>query len=115
MMLATGEMLRWLGARHDDARLVRGGDAIEAAVAALIAEGTWLTADLAGRDAGKKRSEVAARITAQALAALTYLRLANPQLTRGEPLLHLSGFSSQQLQFHRRHTSSSGCCAPIGF
>ncbi len=70
MMLATAEMLRWLGARHDDARLARGGNAIEAAVAALISEGTCLTADLAGKEAGRKRSEVAARIIAQTLARL---------------------------------------------
>jgi isocitrate/isopropylmalate dehydrogenase len=59
MLLAAGEMCRWLGRRHDDARLVRAGDATEAAVAALCARGEPLTEDLVGAASGKPRSVVA--------------------------------------------------------
>lgn len=48
MLLATGEAFAWLGKRHDDARLVRAHEAVESAVAKLVAEGTLLTSDLGG-------------------------------------------------------------------
>ncbi len=48
MLLATGEALVWLGRRHGDDRLQRAHGAIEAAVAALVARGEPLTADLGG-------------------------------------------------------------------
>ena len=48
MLLATGEALAWLGRRHGDDRLVRAHAAIENAVAALVARGEPLTADLGG-------------------------------------------------------------------
>ncbi len=53
MMLATGEMLAWLGRRHDDARLQRAAAAIEAAVASIVARGEPLTTDMGG-SAGTK-------------------------------------------------------------
>jgi isocitrate/isopropylmalate dehydrogenase len=59
MLLATGEMLKWLGDRWSDVRLSRGGHAIEASVAAVVAKGAPLTADLVGADAAAARSEVA--------------------------------------------------------
>jgi isocitrate/isopropylmalate dehydrogenase len=67
MLLATGELLGWLGDRWADARLARARTAIDDAVAALIAAGAPLTADLVGGPgsvAAAKRSEVAAAITA---------------------------------------------------
>ncbi|MBX3157914.1 MAG: isocitrate/isopropylmalate dehydrogenase family protein [Deltaproteobacteria bacterium] len=48
MLLATGEMFRWLGRRHHDDRLLRAHAAVEAAVAAVVARGEPLTADLGG-------------------------------------------------------------------
>ncbi|HEY0194397.1 MAG TPA: isocitrate/isopropylmalate family dehydrogenase [Kofleriaceae bacterium] len=48
MMLATGEALAWLGRRHADERLLTAHRAIEAAVAAIVARGEPLTADLGG-------------------------------------------------------------------
>ncbi|HVK87340.1 MAG TPA: isocitrate/isopropylmalate family dehydrogenase [Kofleriaceae bacterium] len=48
MMLATGEAMAWLGRRFSDERLARAHAAIEAAVAALVARGEPLTADLGG-------------------------------------------------------------------
>jgi len=48
MMLAAGEAMAWLGRRFSDDRLGRAHQAIEAAVAALVARGEPLTADLGG-------------------------------------------------------------------
>ena len=64
MMLATGEALAWLGLRYGDDRLVRGHRAIEGAVAAIVARGTPLTADLGG-SAGSKAVANAVREEAQ--------------------------------------------------
>ena len=64
MMLATGEALAWLGLRHGDDRLSRGHRAIEGAVAAIVARGTPLTADLGG-SAGSKAVANAVREEAQ--------------------------------------------------
>jgi isocitrate/isopropylmalate dehydrogenase len=65
MILATGEAFRWLGARKDDADLVRAGDAVEESVKAVLAEGKTLTFDLVGRDAAAKMSEVTSAILGQ--------------------------------------------------
>ncbi|MFT3692927.1 MAG: isocitrate/isopropylmalate family dehydrogenase [Kofleriaceae bacterium] len=62
MILATGEALSWLGTRHGDDRLLRGHKAVESAVAAVVAEGKTLTADLGGK-AGSKA--VTAAVLAQ--------------------------------------------------
>jgi len=64
MMLATGEALAWLGLRYGDERLARGHRAIEGAVAAIVARGTPLTADLGG-SAGSKAVANAVREEAQ--------------------------------------------------
>jgi 3-isopropylmalate dehydrogenase len=60
MLLATGEMFAWLGRRHGDERLLRAHRAVEAAVAAQIARGEPLTADLGGT-AGTKAVAAAVR------------------------------------------------------
>ena len=59
MLLAAGEMMRWLGRRHDDRRMTRAGDAVEASVAAVCAAGEPLTEDLVGPDRAASRSAVA--------------------------------------------------------
>jgi isocitrate/isopropylmalate dehydrogenase len=62
MILATGEALRWLGQRREDAALVRAGDAIEASVRQLVKRGHPLTADLVGDEDAAKMSEVGTAI-----------------------------------------------------
>jgi 3-isopropylmalate dehydrogenase len=62
MILATGEALRWLGGRKDDAQLVRAGDGIEAAVRAVIAKGETLTYDLAGEAGAAKMSDLTSSV-----------------------------------------------------
>ena len=59
MLLATGEMLSWLGHRHDDPRLVSAGLAVEASVAEVCALGSPLTEDLVGAAHASTRSQVA--------------------------------------------------------
>ena len=65
MILSTGEALRWLGAQRNDPSLVRGGDAIEAAVRAVVATGKSLTYDLVGADRAAKMSETTSAILAE--------------------------------------------------
>jgi isocitrate/isopropylmalate dehydrogenase len=65
MILATAEGLRWLGARKQDPRLVTAGDAIEASVAATIADGEPLTYDLVGEERAAPTTEVGAAIRAK--------------------------------------------------
>jgi isocitrate/isopropylmalate dehydrogenase len=60
MLLATGEAMAWLGRRFSDERLSRAHSAIEAAIAAIVARGTPLTADLGG-DAGMRAVAEAVR------------------------------------------------------
>lgn len=62
MILATAEGLRWLGTRKQDSRLVAAGDAIEASVAATIADGEPLTYDLVGEERAAPTTEVGAAI-----------------------------------------------------
>jgi isocitrate/isopropylmalate dehydrogenase len=62
--------LRWLGERKADAALRRAGDAIEQAVAELLARGTPLTYDLVGEKEAAKSSAVGAAITARVLELL---------------------------------------------
>lgn len=64
MLLATAEALRWMGARHNDPRLVRGGDAIMHTVEALVAAGAPLTADLVGPERAAARSVVSRAVIA---------------------------------------------------
>ena len=48
MLLATKEGIEWLGRAHDDDRLLRAANALEASVAQQLIEGKVLTYDLAG-------------------------------------------------------------------
>ncbi len=58
MLLATGAALAWLSQGHDDERLARAAQAIEDAVAAIVARGEPLTEDLVGSDSGAAMSAV---------------------------------------------------------
>ncbi|MDB4963164.1 MAG: 3-isopropylmalate dehydrogenase [Myxococcales bacterium] len=60
MLLATGEAMKWLGLRFGDERLTRAHDAIDAAVASIVARGEPLTSDLGGT-AGTKAVAQAVR------------------------------------------------------
>ena len=70
MLLATAEALLWLGRRRGDERLVRGGKAIDDAIAMIVARGRPLTADLVGAERGAARSVVAAAVRDETLARL---------------------------------------------
>ncbi len=70
MLLATGECLGWLGRRFGDERLIRGHRAVEAAVAAVIARGEPLTADLTTAERAAPRSAVADAVRAEVTARL---------------------------------------------
>jgi isocitrate/isopropylmalate dehydrogenase len=59
--LALEQMLRWLGARHRDDRLLAQADRLERAVAATLASGTARTYDQGG---STKTSEVGDRVAA---------------------------------------------------
>jgi len=74
MLLATGAALRWLGQRADDPRLVDAAGAIDDAVAAIVARGEPLTADLVGTDRAAPRSAVAEAVRAEVAG-----RLGTPQ------------------------------------
>jgi 3-isopropylmalate dehydrogenase len=65
MILATGEALRWLGRKKDDAGLVSTGDAVERAVRAVLKEGRTLTYDLVGESKASKMSEVTSAVLKQ--------------------------------------------------
>jgi 3-isopropylmalate dehydrogenase len=65
MLLATGEMFAWLGARYADARLVKAAAAVETAVGNVVQAGKALPADLAGADKASPRSAVAAAVRAE--------------------------------------------------
>jgi isocitrate/isopropylmalate dehydrogenase len=70
MLLATAEALSWLGRRHGDDRLVRAGRAVDDGVAAIVARGEPLTADLVGPERAQPRSAVAAAVRAEVAARL---------------------------------------------
>src|SRR5438094_3256582 len=57
-ILAVQMMLDWLGMRHEDERLHRAAQEVEAAVAALLNEGKILTYDLIGEAKASRCSEV---------------------------------------------------------
>jgi isocitrate/isopropylmalate dehydrogenase len=65
MILATGEALRWLGRRKADSALVGAGDAIEAAVRAVLVAGAPLTYDLVGVERAAKMSETTSAILSE--------------------------------------------------
>jgi len=58
-------MLDWLGTRHEDERLRRAAQQVEAAVAALLSEGKTLTYDLIGEAKAARCSEVGAAVEAK--------------------------------------------------
>ncbi len=62
MILSTGEMCTWLGARHNDAHLQRAGALIEQAVGVVVEAGETLTYDLVGRQNAAPMSVVSAAI-----------------------------------------------------
>lgn len=74
MLLATAEALSWLGRRRGDHRLIAGGRAIDEAVAAVVARGTPLTADLVGPERAAPRSVVAAAVRTETVARLAAAR-----------------------------------------
>ncbi|MBI3949616.1 MAG: isocitrate/isopropylmalate dehydrogenase family protein [Acidobacteria bacterium] len=61
-ILAMQMMLDWLGVKYTDDRLTKAAGMIEAAVAAVIAEGKTLTYDLVGEEKAAKCSEVGAAV-----------------------------------------------------
>ncbi|MFJ6538439.1 isocitrate/isopropylmalate dehydrogenase family protein [Paenarthrobacter sp. NPDC091711] len=65
MVLSTAMMLDWMGRRNDDDLAVQAGQLIDAAVLAVLAEGTTLTADLGGSASCSEMGEaIVAAITA---------------------------------------------------
>jgi len=58
-------MLDWLGTRHDDDRLLRAAEKVEAAVEKLLSEGQTLTYDLIGEEKASRCSEVGAVVEAK--------------------------------------------------
>jgi 3-isopropylmalate dehydrogenase len=71
MLLAAGEMLRWLGERRGDARFSRAGDAVHRAVADVVAQGEPLTEDLVGAERAASLSAVSAAVRQRTLALLS--------------------------------------------
>ena len=65
MLLATGELLAWLGSRYADSRLTQAADAVEVAVATVVQAGKTLPADLAGAEHASARSVVAAAVRSE--------------------------------------------------
>jgi 3-isopropylmalate dehydrogenase len=61
-ILSVQMMLDWLGARHEDARLLRAAEQVEAAVANLLRAGNTLTYDLIGEEKASRCSEVGAAV-----------------------------------------------------
>jgi isocitrate/isopropylmalate dehydrogenase len=61
-ILSTQMMLDWLGTRHEDERLTRAAEKVEAAVEELLSEGKTLTYDLIGEERASRCSEVGAAV-----------------------------------------------------
>jgi isocitrate/isopropylmalate dehydrogenase len=61
-VLALAETLKWLGERHCDELLTRGGEAVEAAVREVIRNGETLTYDLVGDRRAASMSQVTTAI-----------------------------------------------------
>ncbi|PYS39224.1 MAG: isocitrate/isopropylmalate dehydrogenase family protein, partial [Acidobacteria bacterium] len=61
-ILSVQMMLDWLGNRHDDDRLLRAAEKVEAAVEKLLSEGRTLTYDLIGEVKAARCSEVGAAV-----------------------------------------------------
>jgi 3-isopropylmalate dehydrogenase len=62
MLLATGEALKWLGARKNDTALERAGAAVEEAIRTVLKRGEPLTYDLAGEARAAPMSKVTGAI-----------------------------------------------------
>jgi len=58
MLLATGEALKWLADKKDDATLRKAGQSVEQAVRTVLKTGTPLTYDLVGTERASRTSEV---------------------------------------------------------
>jgi 3-isopropylmalate dehydrogenase len=61
-IMAMQMMLDWLGARHQDDRLVRAARGVESAVELVLYEGKTLTYDLIGEEKAARCSEVGAAV-----------------------------------------------------
>ena len=61
-ILSAQMMLDWLGTRHEDARLTRAAESVEAAVEELLSQGQTLTYDLIGEEKASRCSEVGAAV-----------------------------------------------------
>jgi isocitrate/isopropylmalate dehydrogenase len=61
-ILSAQMMLDWLGTRHNDERLTRAAEKVEAAVEQLLSEGKTLTYDLIGEEKASRCSEVGAAV-----------------------------------------------------
>jgi len=59
-ILSAQMMLDWLGTRHEDERLTRAAEKVEAAVEQLLSEGKTLTYDLIGEEKASRCSAVGA-------------------------------------------------------
>jgi 3-isopropylmalate dehydrogenase len=70
-LLAAGELFAWLGRRRGDEALTRAARAIEDGVAAVVAAGAPLTADLVGPERGASLSSVAEAVQSRVIAALS--------------------------------------------
>src|SRR5437867_12475071 len=64
-ILAMQMMLEWLGTRHEDERLQRAAQQVEAAVAELLSEGKTLTYDLIEETKAARCSEVGGAVEAK--------------------------------------------------
>ena len=64
-ILAMQMMLDWLGTRHEDERLHRAAQKVEAAVMEVLSEGKTLTYDLIGEAKASRCSEVGAAVEAK--------------------------------------------------
>jgi 3-isopropylmalate dehydrogenase len=62
MILSTGMMLDWLGAKHNDPDAAAAGQRIEQAVANVIREGKTLSPDLGGRSGTREVGEAVQRM-----------------------------------------------------
>jgi len=72
-ILSAQMMLDWLGTRHEDNRLRRAAEKVEAAVEELLSEGKTLTYDLIGDEKASRCSEVGTAVE-EKLRALTETR-----------------------------------------
>lgn len=61
-ILSMQMMLDWLGTRHNDHRLLRAAEKVEAAAEELLSEGQTLTYDLIGEEKASRCSEVGAAV-----------------------------------------------------